>query len=80
MESWHGARIVTPEARPLNYVNLDLAEFVPVHCQTVATDAQRRLLTATPIQHYILTFEDIYRTIHSKSPAIVRLLVILSRG
>jgi len=41
MESWHGARIVTPEAGPLNYVNLDLAELVPMHCQTVATDAQR---------------------------------------
>jgi len=51
-----------------------------MHFQTVATDAQWQLVTATPNQHYILTFEDIYRTIHSESPAFWRLLVILSRG
>jgi hypothetical protein len=69
MENWYGARIVTPEAGSLHYVNLDLAEFVPMYCPTVATNAQWQLVMATPI-HYILTFKDIYRTIHSESPAI----------
>jgi hypothetical protein len=70
IEAWHCARIVTPEAGPLNYVTLDLAEFVSTHCQAVATDAQWQLVAPTPMQHYILTFQDIYRNIHSESLAL----------